>query len=216
MKNNNGWYGSLVSMTTQSLCVFAVVVMVSFLPFLFSALFPDVINCMQTGNSELKKLVYLYLMNYAKTQPDMAIMAVNTFVKVGHITRRRLLASMKSCDLTASKWASFSNILLSGVTWVHILNWTVSSKPWVFFVNYFAIAFVFSFNCMGLLSHTICTYTHNHIIHTSLCPFFVVSVLFDRPYTLNLSPFLLCYLFIYLFIYISSVNQNFQIHGNQK
>ena len=49
----------------------------------FSALFPDVINCMQTGNSELKKLVYLYLMNYAKTQPDMAIMAVNTFVKVG-------------------------------------------------------------------------------------------------------------------------------------
>ena len=47
-----------------------------------SALFPDVINCMQTDNLELKKLVYLYLMNYAKSQPDMAIMAVNTFVKV--------------------------------------------------------------------------------------------------------------------------------------
>jgi len=46
-----------------------------------SALFPDVINCMQTDNLELKKLVYLYLMNYAKSQPDMAIMAVNTFVK---------------------------------------------------------------------------------------------------------------------------------------
>jgi AP-1 complex subunit beta-1 len=36
---------------------------------------------MQTDNLELKKLVYLYLMNYAKTQPDLAIMAVNTFVK---------------------------------------------------------------------------------------------------------------------------------------
>jgi vesicle coat complex subunit len=36
---------------------------------------------MQTDNLELKKLVYLYLMNYAKSQPDMAIMAVNTFVK---------------------------------------------------------------------------------------------------------------------------------------
>ena len=46
-----------------------------------SALFPDVANCMQTENLELKKLVYLYLMNYAKSQPDMAIMAVNTFVK---------------------------------------------------------------------------------------------------------------------------------------
>lgn len=48
---------------------------------LFSSLFPDVVNCMQTDNLELKKLVYLYLMNYAKSQPDMAIMAVNSFVK---------------------------------------------------------------------------------------------------------------------------------------
>lgn len=46
-----------------------------------SALFPDVVNCMQTDNLELKKLVYLYLMNYAKSQPDLAIMAVNTFVR---------------------------------------------------------------------------------------------------------------------------------------
>lgn len=51
-----------------------------------SALFPDVVNCMQTDNLELKKLVYLYLMNYAKTQPDMAIMAVNTFVKVRRVS----------------------------------------------------------------------------------------------------------------------------------
>lgn len=51
-----------------------------------SALFPDVVNCMQTDNLELKKLVYLYLMNYAKSQPDMAIMAVNTFVKVGIVS----------------------------------------------------------------------------------------------------------------------------------
>ncbi|KAF3840662.1 hypothetical protein F7725_006524 [Dissostichus mawsoni] len=48
-----------------------------------SSLFPDVVNCMQTDNLELKKLVYLYLMNYAKSQPDMAIMAVNSFVKAG-------------------------------------------------------------------------------------------------------------------------------------
>ncbi|KAL6754541.1 adaptin N terminal region-domain-containing protein [Haematococcus lacustris] len=45
-----------------------------------SMLFPDVVNCMQTADLELKKLVYLYLINYAKAQPDLAIMAVNTFV----------------------------------------------------------------------------------------------------------------------------------------
>ena len=49
-----------------------------------SALYPDVANCMQTDNLELKKLVYLYMMNYSKSQPDMAIISVNTFVKVGH------------------------------------------------------------------------------------------------------------------------------------
>ena len=47
-----------------------------------SVLFPHVVNCMQTPNIELKKLVYLYLINYAKSQPDLAILAVNTFVKV--------------------------------------------------------------------------------------------------------------------------------------
>jgi AP-1 complex subunit beta-1 len=39
---------------------------------------------MQTDNLELKKLVYLYLMNYAKSQPDLAILAVNTFAKDCH------------------------------------------------------------------------------------------------------------------------------------
>ena len=50
-----------------------------------SSLFPDVVNCMQTDSLELKKLVYLYLMNYAKSQPDLAILAVNTFAKVHNI-----------------------------------------------------------------------------------------------------------------------------------
>lgn len=44
-----------------------------------SMLFTDVLNCMQTKNLELKKLVYLYVMNYAKTHPDRVVLAVNTF-----------------------------------------------------------------------------------------------------------------------------------------
>lgn len=47
-----------------------------------SPLFPDIINCMQTEDIELKKLVYLYAINYARSNPDLAILAVNTFVKV--------------------------------------------------------------------------------------------------------------------------------------
>jgi AP-1 complex subunit beta-1 len=46
-----------------------------------SMLFTDVLNCIQTDNIELKKLVYLYLINYAKSQPEKTLLAVNTFVK---------------------------------------------------------------------------------------------------------------------------------------
>jgi len=46
------------------------------------ALFPDVLKNMQAEDIETKKLVYLYLMNYAKSHPEIAILAVNTFVKV--------------------------------------------------------------------------------------------------------------------------------------
>ena len=47
-----------------------------------SGLLPSVLKNMQTEDLEQKKLVYLYLINYAKTQPELVILAVNTFVKV--------------------------------------------------------------------------------------------------------------------------------------
>jgi len=46
-----------------------------------SGLFADVLNCMQSNSLEVKKLVYLYVINYAKSQPELAILAINTFRK---------------------------------------------------------------------------------------------------------------------------------------
>ncbi|KKZ65848.1 hypothetical protein EMCG_08353 [[Emmonsia] crescens] len=46
-----------------------------------SALFPDVLKNIATNDLDQKKLVYLYLMNYAKSHPDLCILAVNTFVQ---------------------------------------------------------------------------------------------------------------------------------------
>jgi AP-1 complex subunit beta-1 len=46
-----------------------------------SDLFFPVLKCVETQNLDLKKLVYLYFINYAKTQPDLAVLAVNTFRK---------------------------------------------------------------------------------------------------------------------------------------
>ena len=38
-------------------------------------------NCIQTKNLEIKKLVYLYVLNFAHDNPDLAISVVNTFLK---------------------------------------------------------------------------------------------------------------------------------------
>lgn len=46
------------------------------------SLFPHVLKNIQTEDMELKKLVYLYLMNYAKSQPELVVLAINTFCKV--------------------------------------------------------------------------------------------------------------------------------------
>lgn len=47
-----------------------------------SMLFMDVLKNMETPSLQLKKLIYLYVMNYAKTRPELAIMGTNTFRKV--------------------------------------------------------------------------------------------------------------------------------------
>lgn len=46
-----------------------------------SGLFPDILKNLATHDLDQKKLVYLYLMNYAKTHPELVILAVNTFVQ---------------------------------------------------------------------------------------------------------------------------------------
>ena len=46
-----------------------------------SDLFTHVLKCVETEDLELKKLVYLYIINYSKAQPDLALMAINTFRK---------------------------------------------------------------------------------------------------------------------------------------
>ena len=47
-----------------------------------SMLFTDVVKNMATPDMELKKLIYLYIIKYAKSHPDLAIMAINIFRKV--------------------------------------------------------------------------------------------------------------------------------------
>lgn len=46
-----------------------------------SMLFMDIVKNMENTDMELKKLIYLYIINYAKSHPDLAILAINSFRK---------------------------------------------------------------------------------------------------------------------------------------
>ena len=46
-----------------------------------SRLFPHVIKCIETSDHELKKLVYLYIINYARYKPIETVLCVNSFKK---------------------------------------------------------------------------------------------------------------------------------------
>ena len=45
-----------------------------------SCLFSSMLRCVKTSDLSLKKLAYLYLVNYSSQEPEQAIMVVNTFV----------------------------------------------------------------------------------------------------------------------------------------
>jgi vesicle coat complex subunit len=46
-----------------------------------SSLFTDIVKNSMTSELELKKIIYLYIINYAKSHPDLAILSINTLRK---------------------------------------------------------------------------------------------------------------------------------------
>ena len=44
-----------------------------------SRLYPEMVKASQTSDIVTKKMVYLYLINYAQQNSELAILAINTF-----------------------------------------------------------------------------------------------------------------------------------------
>ncbi len=47
-----------------------------------SSLFAEVVSCLTTPNLEIKKMVYLFMICYGKQQGELALLAVNSFLRV--------------------------------------------------------------------------------------------------------------------------------------
>lgn len=60
------------------------------------ALFPDVINCMQIPVLEIKKMCFLYLQNYARAKPDIALRALPILQEVYMVVKVGIAADIVS------------------------------------------------------------------------------------------------------------------------
>lgn len=47
-------------------------------------LFPDIVACMAIQSLEIKKMCFLYLVNYARMRPDIAVKAIPVLEHVSH------------------------------------------------------------------------------------------------------------------------------------
>ncbi len=83
-----------------------------------SSLFMDVLKNITTTSLQLKKLIYLYVMSYAKSHPDLAILGVNTFRKVNHSSfRTPSTKQTPSCvHLQLEPWAAFGSKILLNIS----------------------------------------------------------------------------------------------------
>lgn len=62
-----------------------------------SPIFQSVIKCIELPDIEIKKLIYLYIINYSRSRPDDAIMIINQFCRVR--TRREMIIWMKEISI---------------------------------------------------------------------------------------------------------------------
>jgi len=79
-----------------------------------SSLFPDVVKNVVCQNIELKKLVYIYLVHYAESQSETALLAINTFQK-GLENKNQLIRSMALRVMSSIRVRLISNLVVMAI-----------------------------------------------------------------------------------------------------
>jgi AP-1 complex subunit beta-1 len=72
-------------------------------------LFTDVVKSMQTDDIELKKLIYLYIINYARSQQDKSILVVNTLQRDAAFPNP-LVRALGTLDFSNFSFIHFANV----------------------------------------------------------------------------------------------------------
>ena len=62
-----------------------------------AAAFPNVVKCVVNKNSEVRKLVYMFLVHYAEVQPQEALLAINSLQKAMAENNQHMRANALRC-----------------------------------------------------------------------------------------------------------------------
>ncbi|PQE13648.1 AP-2 complex subunit beta protein [Rutstroemia sp. NJR-2017a BVV2] len=91
------------------------------------ALFPDVVACMTIPSLEIKKMCFLFLVNYARLKPDVAVKALPTLQEVR--------SSFLSCGSTWTKLRDLgyerleSAVALRTMSYIHVRDFVEATVP---------------------------------------------------------------------------------------
>jgi AP-4 complex subunit beta-1 len=80
-----------------------------------SKLFPEMIMATNTTNLVQKKLVYLYLCNYAESHPELSIMAINTLLK-DFLDENPMVRGLALRSLASLRQANLADHIFKGIT----------------------------------------------------------------------------------------------------
>ena len=62
-----------------------------------AAAFPNVVKCVVNKNSEVRRLVYMFLVHYAEVQPQEALLAINSLQKAMAESNPHMRANALRC-----------------------------------------------------------------------------------------------------------------------
>jgi len=118
-----------------------------------AAAFPNVVKCVVSKNSEVRKLVYMFLVHYAEVQPQEALLAINSLQKAMSENNQHMRANALRC---------MSNIRVKEIAQLIVLAVQKAAKdmsPYVRKAAAFAIPKIMRLDsrhleqCTDLISH---------------------------------------------------------------
>ena len=80
-----------------------------------SRLYPEMVKASRTDDVVMKKMIYLYLINYAEQNQELAILAINTFLMDCNQTMNHKIRGLALRSLCSLRFEGVSNYMQQAI-----------------------------------------------------------------------------------------------------